>query len=279
MENYNSILLNRFFTRNTFKSIIDFGESSTYTSAIQRYVQDPQSKTNKECISEVYEHLRNEYQNEYYYKNTLLNKILLGIHSPRTTTALTELPIGKSKADLILINGVATVYEIRTELDNFDRLDNQIDDYYRAFSKIMVVTSEKKLDIIQRKLKDSPSGICLLTSRGTLSVRKKPEVYTEKLSKTIMFKIFHKAEYEKVLLRQFGSLPTANQFEYYRACQAMFDSLTIETAYRLFVQAIKSRAQIDFDEYAKIPYELKYLVYFSHYNKLDYQKIMNFLCN
>ena len=103
MDNANSILLNRFFTRNTFKEVIDEGESSAYIAAIRRYIVDSANKTNDECISEIYQYLRKEYQNEYYYKNTLLNKLLLGVHSPRTTTALTEVPVAKSKADFIVI--------------------------------------------------------------------------------------------------------------------------------------------------------------------------------
>ena len=113
MDNANSILLNRFFTRNTFKQVIDDGESPAYIAAMRRYIVEPTRKTNKECISEIYQYLKKEYQNEYYYKNTLLNKLLLGVHSPHTTTALTEVPVGNSKADFILINGKAVVYEIK----------------------------------------------------------------------------------------------------------------------------------------------------------------------
>ena len=45
--------------------------------------------------------------------------------------ALTELPVGDSKADFIMINGRGVVYEIKTDLDNLLRLENQIRDYYR----------------------------------------------------------------------------------------------------------------------------------------------------
>lgn len=45
-----------------------------------------------------------------------------------TTTALTEIAIAKSKADFVLINGKAVVYEIKTELDNLERLSAQVDD-------------------------------------------------------------------------------------------------------------------------------------------------------
>ena len=277
MDNANSILLNRFFTRNTFKQVIDDGESSAYAAAIRRYIVDPANKKNDECISEIYHYLKKEYQNEYYYKNTLLNKLLLGVHSPRTTIALTEVPIGNSKADFILINGKAVVYEIKTALDNFDRLDGQIKDYYTAFSRVMVVTSENHFDEVQRRLQNSPAGICLLTKKGTLSIRREPSEYKEMLSKSIMFKILRKKEYEHILLEHFGSLPNVSQFEYYRSCKALFESLPTDTAYQMFIQTLKLRTKIDIVEYSKVPYELKFLVYFSNYKKSDYEKLCHFL--
>ncbi len=277
MDNTNSILLNRFFTRNTFKQLIDEDESSTYTAAICRYIVDASEKNNEQCISEIYQHLKNEYQNEYYYKNTLLNKLLLGVHSPRTTTALTEVPIGNSKADFILINGKAVVYEIKTELDNFDRLNGQIEDYYKAFSRVVVVTSENNYHEISQKLQDSPVGICILTKKGTLSIRKEPLEYCDKLCKTTMFKVLRKEEYEQIILKSFESLPVVSQFEYYRSCQALFESLPTESAYQMFIKALKLRTKIDVEEYTKIPYELKFLVYFSNYKKSDYSKLYRFL--
>ena len=277
MNSHNSILLNRFFTRNTFRHLIDDGESPTYVATIKRYIVDSTKKTNEECISEIYQFLKKEYQNEYYYKNTLLNKLLLGIHSPRTTTALTEVPIGNSKADFILINGKAVVYEIKTALDNFDRLDGQIADYYKAFSRVVVVTSEKNLYDVQRRLQNSPVGICLLTTKGTLSVRREPIEYKDTLSKTVMFKILRKNEFEQILHKHFGVLPNVSQFEYYRACQAMFESLPTDIAYQMFIKTLKMREKIDIIEYSKIPYELKFLIYFSNYKKSDYAKLCRFL--
>lgn len=277
MDATNSILLNRFFTRNTFKQVIDDGESPAYIATIHRYIVDCSCKTNQECISEIYQHLKSEYQNEYYYKNTLLNKLLLGVHSPRTTTALTEVPVANSKADFILINGKAIVYEIKTALDNFDRLNGQIEDYYKAFSRVIVVTSEKNYNEVHQRLRNSPAGICLLTKKGTLSVRKEPIEYCGALSKPVMFKILRKNEYEQIMIKCFGSLPDVSQFEYYRACQTLFESLPTDVACKMFIQALKLRTKIDIVEYSKIPYELKFLIYFSNYKKSDYAKLCRFL--
>ena len=130
----NNLILNRLFTQNVFFDMIDTNDNTTYGTVIQRFVNDYENKDNGALISEVYRFMSKSYRNEYFYQNTLLNKLLLGKHSINTTTALTQIPISKSKADFILINGKAVVYEIKTELDTFERLDTQLRDYFKAFN-------------------------------------------------------------------------------------------------------------------------------------------------
>ena len=131
----NNIILNRLFTQNVFFDMVS-ANNTIYETVIQRFVNDPENKDNEALISEVYKFMSKSYRNEYFYQNTLLNKLLLGKHSINTTTALTQVPICKSKADFILINGKAVVYEIKTELDTFDRLNNQLRDYFKAFNYV-----------------------------------------------------------------------------------------------------------------------------------------------
>lgn len=136
-------VLNNVFSRRTFRQLIEENKSKVYSSAIRRYVDDPIGKSNCELIGAMYKKMHKSYRNEYFYKNTLLNKLLLGVHSIKTTTALTEIATAKSKADFVLINGKAVVYEIKTELDNLDRLENQVKDYYKVFDHVAVVTYER----------------------------------------------------------------------------------------------------------------------------------------
>ena len=152
METNKMSNLNRIFTRNMLRHFIDGKADNVYSSVVRRYTSDADQKNNRELISEIYCELKNNYRNEYFYKNTLLNKLLLGVHSVNTTTALTEMAIAKSKADFVLINGKAVVYEIKTELDNLERLGSQIDDYYKAFDHVAVVTYEKNLQQLQKVL-------------------------------------------------------------------------------------------------------------------------------
>ncbi|MNW39553.1 hypothetical protein D3C74_166430 [compost metagenome] len=273
----NSILLNRVFTRNTLREIVESNYSDAYASAIRRYISDPTGKDNKQLISEIYCVLKKEYRNEYFYKNTILNKLLLGIHKPTTTTALTEVSIGKSKADFVLINGRAVVYEIKTELDNLDRLESQIANYFKAFTRVSVLASEDHVDALVKRLGESPVGICVLTKKGTIQEKKQPQEYLNQLNKEIMFKILRKQEYESLIVKHFGTLPDTSQFEYYRACKQLFCQIDTGAAYLDFVATLKKRGQIDVESYKQIPYELKFLVYFSEFKTNDYRRLNSFL--
>lgn len=276
MEANNSILINRFFTRNTFNEIIKDGGCKTYSDVLDLYVQDCLGKRNSDCIQEVYCFLKKNYPNEYYYKNTLLNKLLLGIHSINTTTALTEIPIASSKADFVLINGKAVVYEIKTPLDNFNRLKGQLNDYYKAFSRVVVVTGEEEADELDYLLCDYPVGLYVLTKRGTICVIKEPVEYRKKLSNNIIFSIMRKTEYESVI-SSVTSLPETTPCRYYRACESIFDGIDIDTAYDLFVKQLKKRVRLKSEYFFDIPYELKFLAYFSDYTIKEYQKLNAFL--
>lgn len=277
MNNADAVLLNHFFSRNTFRQILKEGTSPVYASVVQKYIANPDRKTHGECIREIYRYLSEEHQNEYFYKNNLLNQLLSEASDPHTAAALTELPVSGSKADFIFIDDNAVVYEIKTDLDNFDRLDGQISNYYKAFSRVTVVTSEGKLQELQERLKGSPVGICVLDREGLMSMRREPAENRQSLSKTAMFKILRKKEYEQILLNFFDTLPSVSQFEYYRACQKLFESLPVDVAYDCFARPLKSRVKTDTAGYAKVPYELKFLAYFSNYRKREYDELQHFL--
>ena len=131
----------------------------------------------------------------------MLNKLLLGRHSVNTTTALSEMPIGKSIADFILLNGKGVVYEIKTELDKLDRLDNQINDYYEVFNYVVVITNDKHLIKVMARYKDTTVGILVLTSRNTLSEVQKPKENNSLLN-TKRCTTFYEKKKEKELLHK-----------------------------------------------------------------------------
>lgn len=275
----NNMVLNRFFVRSTFSDLINSNENAIYYSTVKRYLDDSESKQNRALISEIYGIIKKDYRNEYFYKNTLLNKLLLGKHSLTTTTALTEVPVKKAKADFVLINGKAVVYEIKTELDTFDRLDNQLNNYYKAFNNVCVVTCESNYERIEAILKNTDVGICILTDKNRISTRKEPVSNNTRLEYDTMFKILRKNEFEDILLDYYGELPITTQVNYYSECFSRFQSIQIDMVYQYMLRELKKRNRIVIEDYQRVPYELKFLIYFSKFKKDDYFKLNKFLDN
>nr|WP_154890535.1 sce7726 family protein [Paenibacillus xylanexedens] len=273
----NNTIISKVFTQKTFKELINGRDNENYNNCIKQYLNDGDQLNNELVFERLYNHMKFYYRNEYFYKNTLLNKLLLGKHSLKTSIALTEIPIKNSKADFVLINGKAVVYEIKTELDSFDRLESQLNDYYTAFNHVCVVTCEANYEKLKRLLTNTPVGIYVLTEKDTLSFRKKPEENNDLLNHEAVFKLLRKSEYENIIRKYFGQIPQTNQFEYYKNCYNLFRNIEIKHGYKLVLQELKKRKIKEEDSFRLVPNQLKYLVYFSNLRKSDYQKLNVFL--
>lgn len=164
-------------------------------------------------------------------------------------------------------------------MDNLERLESQIDDYYKAFEHVAVVTYEKNLKQLKKVLDniDRPVGIYVLRKNGKLGTVRKPQKYTGDLDKEIIFKLLRKSEYEYIIAQQYGYLPEVTQFQYYSTCKKMFLQIPIEESYLQVLRILKKRMQLEKEEFVKIPYELKFLVYFMEFTYDDYQKLEIFL--
>jgi hypothetical protein len=193
-----------------------------------------------------------------------------------TTTALTEVPIGKSVADFIMINGKAQVYEIKTDLDNTDRLKSQIADYYKVFDHVNVVTSEMQVERIRAMIPNTV-GLHVLNRRGSISTIREPSGDRSHLDLQTMFRVMLKREFETII-KKYRALPRVRQFEYYDACIDLLKALDINTVYADFLEQLKYRRKVfDNNLFMQVPEELRFIVYFSSYKKDDYEKLQRFL--
>ena len=274
----NNLILNRLFTIAALQKLVDNLDTNVYSAIKKQYIDISISYTNAEAISEIYDFMRKQYRNQYYYKNTILNKLLLGVHSINTTAALTEVPISTSKVDFVLINGKAVAYEIKTELDNLDRLDGQIQNYYKAFDHVCVLTCEDYAEILLDKFKHTNVGVYVLSKKETIKRLKEPAKYSDSLNSNDIFKILNKPEYENIINLYYGELPSVSQVKFYSKCNELFNEIPFSTAYELFLKTLKKRNAVS-NQYmfSEVPYELKALIYFSQYRESDYAKLKKFL--
>lgn len=280
----NSRAINRIFTKKVMGDLIKSGSNEVYNCVVRRYIVDPDGKTNGDIISEIYAHLQEDYRNEYYYMNTLLNKLLLGIHSLNTTTALSQVRIASHIADFVMINGTGKVYEIKSELDNFDRLIDQLRDYFKAFSFVSVLASEHELTHVENILEQlgelgEAVGIYVLTENDTIFNRTKgrePKEYNDCLDYRCIFTLLRKCEYENVLMAYFKEVPQVPPVFYFDACLERFCQIPILTAQELAFKELKKRNKITQTMIADVPNELKSVIYFSNLST-DIDELNKFL--
>lgn len=275
MKKFDTYMVNKIFTVPYLDRMISEDSiPDSFFEYVRRYVKTDDA-TIGEVISEIYHFMNYEYRNEYYYKNTILNQLLIKKHDLYNTAALTELPIGNSKADFIMINDRGVVYEIKTDLDNLIRLENQLKDYYKVFSYIYVVVGNKQLPHVKEFLKDQKVGIYELTASGRLICRKKAFYNRDNLSYEAIFQVLRKAEFESIILKHFHKLPEVNSFQYYRECKKWLERINIVTLQKDVMKCLKARTLMliknKLEE--KVPYELRFYAYFSKKIGTNYQDI------
>lgn len=275
MKKFDTYMVNKIFTVPYLDRMISEDSiPDSFFEYVRRYVKTDDA-TIGEAISEIYHFMNYEYRNEYYYKNTILNQLLIKKHDLYNTAALTELPIGNSKADFIMINDRGVVYEIKTDLDNLIRLENQLKDYYKVFSYIYVVVGNKQLPHVKEFLKDQKVGIYELTASGRLICRKKAFYNRDNLSYEAMFQVLRKAEFESIILKHFHKLPEVNSFQYYRECKKWLERINIVTLQKDVKKCLKARTLMLIENKLeeKVPYELRFYAYFSKKIGTNYQDI------
>lgn len=220
-------ILNRVFSKSMIKELLSSGRSEIIDNAYEIYFGKDNTTNNKTKIESLYKIIEKHYRNEYLFKNIIFNKMLLGRHSLNTTSALTELWINNSKADFVMFNGKATVYEIKTMLDNLDRLDNQIRDYYKVFDYVEIIVDEVHLPKIIERYTESNVGISILTKRNSISSVKKPKQSAQHFSYESLYKILRKQERKNILNHFYGELPIVTQFEEFERYYLIFKEIPL----------------------------------------------------
>jgi len=191
-------------------------------------------------FNSVYDFLFKNYRNEYIFKNVIANKILLGKHSLNTSQLLMEFRAGKSKADVVLLNGTSTVYEIKSEYDSFSRLKKQIQSYCDIFDYINVITTNKQAKKITSSLPDKV-GVLVLTERNTISTLRSPKSNMENIKLAILFDSLRKDEYTYVVKHYYGTIPDVPNTIIYKVCKELFCKIPVPVAHDLTITILKKR--------------------------------------
>jgi hypothetical protein len=237
--------LTRFFSSTIIKELASRGKS-TLAGEILTEIHMANSFTPtmrlRDFYDAIFDLLFRNYRNEYIYKNALANKVLLGTHSLNTSFMLTELRAANCKADVVLLNGTSTVYEIKSKYDKMSRLKKQVSAYKTIFDHVNVITSEDQLENVLEEVEESV-GIMLLHDRNCIKTLRNPQSMKKQVVPEMIFDTLRQSEYQAVIESKFGFVPDVPNMHMYRECKALFCQLNPEDAHDYMVQHLKRRGK------------------------------------
>lgn len=197
-----------------------------------------------EFYDAIFKRLTCEYRHEYIYKNAIAEKILLGKHNLNTAFMLTEFRADDCKADAVVLNGTSHVYEIKSEMDSFERLDRQLAAYRKMFDFITVITTERLYNSVADRV-PGEVGIMVLADGG-YQFRKKPfrDAISNKgnVEPVVIFNSLQRREYLAIIKEAFGvSLTHLPNTQIYSEAKTYFEKLAPEAAHDAMVGVLKLR--------------------------------------
>lgn len=243
-------VLARFFSSGVLRELAHTGHSATarrlshQLNLIEQFGADMEVG---QFYDAIFQRLIREYRHEYIYKNAIAEKILLGRHNLNTAFMLTEFRVDDCKADAVVLNGTSHVYEIKSEMDSFDRLDRQLVAYRKMFDFITVITTERLFKAVEERV-PLEVGIRVLAEGGYQFKRKTScrEAISNKanVDPLVIFNSLQRQEYLRIIKEELGvALNQLPNTQIHGEARKLFAQLSPETAHDRMVGVLKLRKQ------------------------------------
>lgn len=194
----------------------------------------------------LFSRLVRDYRFEYVYKNAIAEKRFLGVHNLNTAFMLTEFGAAGCKADAVIVNGTSHVYEIKTAMDDFTRLDNQLSAYFKIFDYITVVTEERLFAAAEKILPVEVGILTLADKRYQFRIRRNyraPVSNKLNIKPEAVFDSLTRPEYLKILKDELGvCLKGLPNTRVYTEAKRLFTTLSPEVAHDHMVRVLRLRS-------------------------------------
>ena len=234
--------ISRMFSSSVIREMARRGKSPLFT----RLVSESRLSTSisrSQRVSAVFDAAfsllkREGCRDEYIYKTALTHNILLGKHSLNTASMLNEFRVGECKADIAILNGTSTVYEVKSERDSLVRLEKQIAAYSRVFAQVYVIGADNHADSVAR-LTPSDVGILRLNSRQQITTVREAADRPDWTSPVAIFECVRTDEARLILQRLGVPIPVVPNTKLSAALGELFIQLDARKTHDAMVQVLK----------------------------------------
>lgn len=278
-------VLSTLFSASVLREFSKHGHSITATRIIQQNNLTnyfPGNTRLSELYNCVFDYLARNYRNEYVYKNAIAEKILLGKHNLNTSFMLFEFPVGSCKADAVVLNGTSHVYEIKSEFDNYSRLDSQIAAYMNVFEYITIITSQGLYDNLFMHLPKN-IGIMVLAEDGyrfRTSPRREACSNIKNIKSSSIFDCLQRKEFLYVINNYCdNTLANCSNTEVYSLAKPIFSELPPEYAHKSMVEVLRKRRKVKhLSNYIQVsPRSLKAAMLSIRLNNNEYKSLLDIM--
>jgi hypothetical protein len=250
--------LAKIFSGAVLRQIAQTGRSDCLSSALRTSsiasVTGPDASL-RSVIATIFALLRKHYRSDYVYRTAILNKIFLGRHSPNTTMLLPEFRVLRNKADIVMLNGTSTVFEIKSNLDNLSRLSAQIKSYSRVFDKMYVVTDETQIRQVQSVVPDNV-GIIVLTKLFTLRYEKQASPNKRSIDIPSVVDALRLPELIALTESICGATPKATNVTIVKLCLHALEKYRPEDIHAAMLKILMKRKSYSANSFNTVPGEL-----------------------
>ncbi len=271
-----------FFSPSVFRDVIFF-DSNNYKSRLKRHFNKVFRRkgfvNNKNYVRGLYRRMEKAYKNEYFYKNTVLNEHILKENELKNDLVLNEFKIGNSVADIVLLNGLVRVYEVKTELDSPYRLISQIEDYKKFADEIYLVISSKDVHLYKSIPEIQDCGIIIYDDyEKALKEKRKSRICKKKWSHQTIFNLLNKQEYVSMINEELGvNYSNMPNTQIYKKYFSLAKKIKIRKFQYLARKTLKKREKLDLKSLSQVPTELRYLCYSLDFDAKEYDGVFKFL--
>lgn len=234
--------LSRLFSSTVFRELATKGKSAVFA----RLIRDAELLPRREpsaLVRDVFEVAfgilkQGGLRDEYIYKAALAHRILMGRHNLRTACMLSEFRTGECKADIVILNGTTTVYEIKSERDSLSRLERQIRNYRKVFASIFVIAGENHVEAV---LNATPPdvGVMSLDHRHYISTRRDAQNRPDCICPVTVFEALRVNEAKELLLGLGVAIPDVPNTLLRTELRKRFEALGAEDVHEGMLRTLK----------------------------------------
>lgn len=188
-------------------------------------------------------------RDDYIYRSAITEKILLGRHNLNSATQLSEVRAGSSKADLVVLNGTSTAYEIKSDRDSLARLNNQIENYRQVFASVSVVVSKSHMLNVINSTPDDV-GVIALSERYRLQTVREAKNRPERTVPSTILETLRIDEAKEILRGLQQDVPQVPNTLIRSEIAKIFTSLDPVAVHKEMTKTLKkSRSQANLSEF------------------------------